>query len=259
MTAGFLTMKSWIKYALPFLWFLIAGFNLPDEKKHLGRNIPNITVIDADGQTVSLYSLIQNKPLIIAPVYTRCPSVCTMVSNGAREAIDKLGTLGKEFNVVSFSFDSTDVAADLKSYQYRWKMDGNHWKAVTASENDIHSLMSSIGFEYDTDTLTHQFNHPPLLVIVTPEARISRYIYGVNPSKRDIRIAVLAAQAEKTTPGLFTGIYLRCFGYDPLTKTYKVDWRFIISTSAGLIITFFMATIFIKSFILTKPEHDTKH
>ncbi|HND74087.1 MAG TPA: hypothetical protein PKW10_06575, partial [Saprospiraceae bacterium] len=94
-----------------------------------------------------------------------------------------------------------------------------------------------------------------LLVVLTPSGRISRFIYGVNPTKRDIDLAVMAAMAEQTRPGLFKGFYLRCFGYDPLTRTYKIDWRFIISTSAGIIIIFFVTSIFLKTFIFSKPEH----
>lgn len=249
-------MKCGFTYILILTWLFSSGFRLPDEKRFLGQKIPQVTLFDAEGNDVELYGLLRGKPLIIVPIYTKCPSVCGVLSNGTRDAILKLGTLGEDFNVISFSFDSTDLTTDLKSYQYRWKMDGDHWKTVSANRVAIQQFMESIGFEYDVDTLNKQFNHPALLVVLTPEGRISRYIYGVNPSKRDIRLAVMAAKAEKTTPGLFSGIYLRCFGYDPLLRTYKVDWRFIISTSAGFFMIFIVATIFIKSFIVSKADHD---
>lgn len=134
-------------------------------------------------------------------------------------------------------------------------MDGETWQTVTSDGKSIRSLLASIGYEYDRDTVLKQFNHPALLVVLTPSGRISRFIYGVNPTKRDIDLAVMAAMAEQTRPGLFKGFYLRCFGYDPLTRTYKIDWRFIISTSAGIIIIFFVTSIFLKTFIFSKPEH----
>ncbi|HUN02435.1 MAG TPA: SCO family protein [Niabella sp.] len=250
-------MKYWqLIYLLTVIWIFNSGFRLPEEKKFLGSKIPDISLIDAQGKNVNLYSLLQGKPLIISPIYTKCPSICGVVSNGTKEAVEKLGTLGKDFNMISFSFDSTDQASDLQNYQRRWKMDGNHWRTVTSDANTIRSLMASVEFEYDVDTTLKQFNHAAMLVVITPEGRISRYIYGVSPSKRDIRLAVMAAMAEKTTPGLFAGLYLRCFGYDPVMRTYKVDWRFIISNSAGLMMIIFMSSIFIKSFIISKPEHE---
>ncbi|MCO6497661.1 MAG: SCO family protein [Chitinophagaceae bacterium] len=252
-------MKKWLVYVLPVIFLIISGFKLPEERKYLGRTIPDAVLIDAEGKTVQLHSLLKGKPLVIAPIYIKCPSICGVLSNGTKEAVDKLGTIGQDFNVISFSFDSTDTPKDLAGYERRYKMDGDHWKTVTADNYTIRNLMSSIGFEYDVDTVMKQFNHPALLVVITPEGRISRYVYGVSPSKRDLRLAVLGAKAEKTTPGLFAGIYLRCFGYDPLLRTYKVDWRFIISTTAGFIMVFIMATLFIKSFIVSKASHDAEY
>ncbi|MCB0605250.1 MAG: SCO family protein [Saprospiraceae bacterium] len=237
---------------------LFYGYRFPEEKKFLGKKIPDVTLIDASGSFIQLHNLIRDKPLIITPIYTKCPSYCGLVINGTHEAIARLGGLGEDYNVLSFSFDTTDKVVDLFNYEKRWEMDGNHWKTVSADSQGVAALLSAIGFEYDVDTVFRQYNHPSMLVVLTPEGRISRYIYGVNPSKRDIRLAVIGAQAEQTTPGLFAGIYLRCFGYDPNLKTYKVDWRFIISTSSGIIMICIMVTLFFKTFILNKPEYDTE-
>jgi protein SCO1/2 len=244
-------MKYPIWLILPAL-LLLSAFNLPNEEQFLGQKAANIKVFDGRGHLYNLYTLLRSKPLIISPVYTKCPSLCGIISNGVQVAINETGTLGKEFNVATFSFDSSDIPSDLKSYESRWKMDGANWKTISASAKNIRMLMSSIGYEYEYDTATKEFNHPAVLIVLTPSGRISRYIYGVNPSKRDIRLAVLEAASEKTKPGIFNGFYLRCFGYDPVSKTYKADWGFIISTSAGLLMIGLMSSIFIKSFIVSK-------
>ena len=66
----------------------------------------------------------------------------------------------------------------------------------------------------------------------------------------------MEAMAEKTRPGIIKGFYLRFFGYDPVLKTYKMDWRFIISTSAGLLMIGLVSGLFIKSFIISKNQHE---
>lgn len=246
-----------MKYAhvwIASLWFLLSGFNLPNEKNFLAQKAANIRVFDATGKTFELYSLLGKKPLIISPVYTRCHSLCGVISNGVQTAINGLGTLGQDFTVVSFSFDSSDRQMNLAAYENRWKMDGVNWKTISASGEAIQQLLSSIGYEYDYDPATKEFNHPSILIVLTPGGKISRFIYGVNPSKKDIKLAVIEAMAEKTRPGLFKGFYLRCFGYDPALKTYKPDWRFIISTSAGLLMISLVSGIFIKSFIVSKDQ-----
>jgi protein SCO1/2 len=232
----------------------LSGFNLPDEKNFLAQKAANIRVFDATGKTFELYSLLEKKPLIISPVYTRCHSLCGVISNGVQKAINELGTLGQDFTMVSFSFDSSDRQMNLAAYENRWKMDGVNWKTISASGEAIQQLLSSIGYEYDYDPATKEFNHPSILIVLTPSGKISRFIYGVNPSKKDIKLAVMEAMAEKTRPGLFKGFYLRCFGYDPVLKTYKPDWRFIISTSAGLLMISLVSGLFIKSFIVSKNQ-----
>lgn len=237
------------------LWLGLSSFNLPEEKKFLAQKPANILVYDAKGARFELFSLLRDKPLILSPVYTRCNSLCGVISNGVQTAVNELGTLGKDFNVVSFSFDSTDGRMNLAAYENRWNMDGTNWKTISASGENIQQLLASMGYQFDFNPATNEFNHPSILIVLTPSGKISRYIYGVNPSKKDIGLAVLEAMAEKTRPGLFKGFYLRCFGYDPILKTYKMDWRFIISTSAGLLMIVLVSGLFIKSFIVTKSEN----
>ncbi|MBI2729558.1 MAG: SCO family protein [Sphingobacteriales bacterium] len=233
-------------------WFFLCSFKFPDEKKFLSLKTADITVFDAVGNRFKLFSLLRGKPFIICPVYTNCPSVCGIISNGTKKAITELGTLGKDFTMVSFSFDSSDNEKNLAAYESRWDMDGKNWKTISASGENIKRLLSSIDFEYDYNPVTKEFDHPSLLVVLTPSGRISRYIYGINPSKKDIKLAVIEAAAEKTSPGIINGFYLKCFAYDPLTKTYKLDWGFIISTFAGLLMIGIVCGIFINSFILSK-------
>lgn len=240
------------KILVLFCWLFLSGFKFPDEKKFLSRKAANITVIDAAGNRFELFSLLGKKPLIISPVYTNCPSVCGILSNGTKRAITELGTLGKDFTLVSFSFDSSDRKENLASFENRWNMDGINWKTISASPENIQLLMSSLDFEYDYNPVSKEFDHPSLLVVLTPSGRISRYIYGINPSKKDIKLAVIEAAAEKTSPGIIKGFYLKCFAYDPVSKTYKLDWSFIISTFAGLLMIGIVCGIFIKSFIVSK-------
>lgn len=234
------------------VWMLLCGFNLPVEKDFLGQKAADIPVFNAKGDTFPFFSMLGEKSLIICPVYTKCKTYCGLISNGIHKAIKESGGLGKDFRVVSFSFDSTDTAEDLDFYNQLYRMDGVNWQTISASQEHIAQMMSSIGFEYEYDPNTKEFNHPSYLVVLTPSGRISRFIYGLEPSKKDIELAGIEAMSEKVRPGLFRGFYLRCFGYDPVLKTYKVDWRFIFSTSAGLLIVSLVSSIFIKSFIVTK-------
>jgi protein SCO1/2 len=231
---------------------------MPEEKKYLSRKVANIAVFDGKGTQFNLYSLLENKPLILSPVYTKCPSVCGIVSNGIKNAIMGVQALGKDFSVLSFSFDSTDREKNLSAYEDRWGMDGKNWKAVSASPENIRLLMASIDFHYEYNAETKEFSHPSLLIVITPGGRISRYIYGINPSARELELAVMEAAAEKTRPGILKGIYLKCFTYDALSRTYKLDWSFILSVFSGLLIIGCTTAIFLRSFIISKSQDGKK-
>lgn len=231
------------------LWILFSSFNFPNEKKFLAQKVENVVVFDAKGNEFELFSLLDGKkPLILSPVYTKCKTLCGLISTGIHDVIGEIGGLGKEFNMVSFSFDSTDKAADLAFYEEFWKMDGATWRTLSAEPDNIAKLMNSVGYEYDYDPKTKEYNHPSILIVLTPSGRVSRFIYGLYPKKKDLNLAIIEAMAEKTRPGLFKGFYLRCFNYDPLSKTYKMDWRFIIGSSTGLLMICIVTTIFIRSF-----------
>lgn len=230
------------------LLLLCSSFNLPDEKKFIGRKLENIRLSDAKGRQYDLFSLLNKKPVILSPVYTKCPSACSLISGGLKEAAEKLGTLGKDFTIVTFSFDSSDRQHDLEAFEARWKMDGENWRTATASYNEIEKLLNSADYHFDVDKNSGEYLHPNLVIILTPSGRISRYIYGLTPKAKDIKLAVMEAGAEKTRLSIFKGLYLKCFAFDPVSKTYKLDWSFIISTSAGIFFIILISTLLLRTF-----------
>ncbi|MBV6442503.1 MAG: SCO family protein [Haliscomenobacteraceae bacterium CHB4] len=236
---------------LPLLFGLcsISAFEMPEEKRFLGRKVADIELRDAKGRHYTLYSLLEaGRPVVLSPVYTRCPMACSLISGGLRKAVDALGTLGQDFTIVTFSFDSTDVQKDLEGFEDRWDMDGETWRTTTATGADIAGLLSSIDYHYEYDSVTTEYLHPNIVIVLTPSGRISRYLYGLEPRAKDLRLAVMEAAKEQSGVGFVQGFYLKCFYFDPATKQYQLEWRFIISTSAGLLILTLMGYFLFKYF-----------
>lgn len=233
----------------------LTSFNLPDETRFISRKVENIVIRDANGNSLRLYDNLRGKPLVLSPVYTRCPMACSLISSGLKNSIDKLGTLGKDFSVLTFSFDSTDTGDDLKNFEKRWKMDGVNWKTVTASGEGIAALLKSLDYDVDYDEQSKEYAHPNVVIVITPSGRISRYIYGVEPKPDDLKLAIMEAQVEKTSfNNFFKTLYVRCFSFNPATKSYHVDWRFILQTIAGLMIIAIVGTILIRSLYANRQE-----
>ncbi|HNH67547.1 MAG TPA: hypothetical protein PLB72_11920, partial [Bacteroidia bacterium] len=107
--------------------------------------------------------------------------------------------------------------------------------------------------EYDEKS--KEYLHPNLVVVITPSGRISRYIYGVEPKTIDLELAIMEAQVEKTSfNNFFKTLYIRCFTFNPATKSYHLDWKFISQTSAGMMFIIIVGYFLIKSLYSKNTE-----
>ncbi|MDR3701955.1 MAG: SCO family protein [Candidatus Sulfopaludibacter sp.] len=194
----------------------------------LDAQIPlNLHFKDEAGRSVPLSSFFQShKAVILAPVYYRCPMLCTQILTGLESALKVVSfNPGQDFEVVAVSFDPKDTpeiaAAKKQLYVKRYGRPNtaNGWHFLTGDEANIKPLMDSIGFHYKYDPKTDQYAHASAIMVVTPDGRVSKYFYGVEYSPRDIRLGLVEASTNKIgTP--VDAILLFCYHYDPATGKY---------------------------------------
>src|SRR5437764_15329746 len=81
--------------------------------QRLEQQIPlDLTFRDESGKTVRLGEYIGKKPVILNFVYLRCPMLCSELLIGLESSLKVLKfDVGKEFDVVTVSFDPTDTPA----------------------------------------------------------------------------------------------------------------------------------------------------
>jgi protein SCO1/2 len=164
--------------------------------------------------------------VILAPVYYRCPMLCTQILNGLTSALKAVSfNPGREFEVVAFSFDPKDtpaLAAEKKqTYLRRYDRAGtaNGWHFLTGNEKNIKTLMDAVGFHYKYDPSTDQYAHASGVMVITPDGRLSKYFYGVEFSPRDLRLGLVEASINKIgTP--VDQVLLFCYHYDPIAGKY---------------------------------------
>src|SRR5262249_17304196 len=95
------------------------------------------------------------------------------------------------------------------------------WRFLTGDQASIDALCGAVGFRYAYDPRTDQFAHPSVLIILTPDGRISRYFFGIEFPSRDLRLAV--AEAAEGHAGSFVDpLLLFCYRYGPATGRYGV-------------------------------------
>jgi protein SCO1 len=201
-----------------------------DVVEHLGDTIPlDLHFADDTGKPVVLSNYFhQGKPVVLILGYYSCPMLCNLVMNGVSDVVKKLDWLpGKEFQIVSVSIDpnETDVLASAKKANYLKAIgkpgidDG--WMYLTGAEDQSKKLADAVGFKYFYIPDKQQYAHPAVLVILTDQGVISRYLYGIEYKDFDMRMALLEASQGKVG-GTLDRIILYCYHYDPEAGSYTV-------------------------------------
>jgi protein SCO1/2 len=212
---------------------------------------------DEHGQTVTLAQYFGSKPVILTLVYYNCPMLCTQVLNGLDRALKQIPMdIGKDFNVVTVSIDPSErpVLAEAKQAMYTGMYGrpaaADGWHFLTGDEPQIKQLAQAVGFRYAYDSESKQFAHASLIMMLTPEGRLSRYFYGIQYPVRDLRLGLEEASQGKISSPV-DQILLFCYHYDPHTGRYGLLISRIIQLSGGL--TVLIGGIFL--FFLFRGEH----
>ena len=202
-----------------------------DVIEHLGETIPgDIPMLDAEGKMVQLSQYLnQGRPLIVAMAYYECPMLCTMVLNGLAKSVNTLEWHpGEEFQILTVSIDPDETAelARGKEDVYRRELGENPhpeaWKFHVSDTASINRLADALGFVYYYDEDQDEFAHPAVLMVLTADGTISRYLYGLEPSTQDLKFALLEASEGKIGNTL-DRLLLYCYHYDSQAGTYSVQ------------------------------------
>jgi protein SCO1 len=209
--------------------------------QRLGESVPSdIALRDEEGRPVHLGDFLGKRPVVLSLVYYECPMLCTLTLNGLGSALSVLSfDAGKQFQVVTVSFNPKEgpdlAAAKKKTYLQRYKRPGaaEGWRFLTADAENVDRLTRAVGFKYAWDPETKQFAHPAGILVLTPDGRIARYLYGIEYAPRDLRLALVEASAGKIgTPVDQVALY--CYQYDPKTGKYSVAILNVVRLSGAL-------------------------
>jgi protein SCO1/2 len=199
-----------------------------DIEQKLNAQIPLDTQFkDENGKPVRLSDLLNGKPAVLTLVYYECPMLCTQVLNGLVSTLRPLSfTPGKEFNIITISFDPTETSnlarskklAYLKEYERPDASKG--WHFLTGNAESIERVTKAAGFRYMYDAKIDQYAHGSGILVLTPKGKVARYFYGIEYSTRDLRFALVEA-SENRIGTLADKVLLYCFHYDPSVGKYS--------------------------------------
>ncbi len=233
--AGFLVVSALVAAALPVHAHESAVDSRPIPLREVAFNQrvneqipPTLEFRDETGRTVRLSEYFGTRPIILVPVYYRCLNLCPLVLDGLVRTLRAISlNAGDEFTVVAVSFDPRDfpgiAAAKKAEILQRYARPGAEegWRFLTGEQAAIQQLTQAIGFRFTDDRATDQYAHAAGIILLTPQGKIFRYMYGIEFSPRDLRLSLVEASENKVGSPIDQAL-LFCYRYDATTGKYSV-------------------------------------
>jgi len=220
--------------------------------QHLNARVPLDTAFkDESGRVVNLGDYFGRRPVVLMFAYYDCPMLCTVAINGLASALNVLSLEpGTDFEIVTVSFNPRDTPATASakkaSYIARYKQPGapGAWHFLTGDQASIDRLTKAAGFRYVWDAETQQFAHPTGVMVLTPDGRLARYLFGIEYGPRDLRYAIVEASNGRVGSAV-DSLLLFCYHYDPASGKYSVAIMRLIRAGGAATVLALAAFIFI--------------
>lgn len=211
--------------------------------ERLGASVPaDVQLNDETGQKVFFRQLI-DKPTMLTLNYFRCGGICTPQLHDLARTLNELALQpGKDFQVITVSFDPGDTfeAAASKRTSYlkmmRRPFPPAAWRFLTGDAASTKALANAVGFGFKQHGDT--FIHPGALIVLSPQGKVTRYLYGITYLPADLQMAINEAASGVARPSI-SRVLSFCFSYDPAGRKYVVN----ITRIAGAA-TIFLAGVF---------------
>jgi protein SCO1 len=212
-------------------------------RQNLGNQLPlNDHFVDSSGTDQSLGAYFGSRPVVMALVYYKCRMLCPQVLSGLAKTLRQVNFApGKDYDIVITSIDPGDTPADGTAEKTRFLESlgapgaGSSVHFLTAQQPAISDLASATGFNYvripGPDGKMDQFAHSSVIMIATPDGRMSKYLFGIDYQPRDVRLAVLEA-GNHHIGSVSDLILIYCCNYNPAVGKYTVSILRVMSLAA---------------------------
>jgi len=197
--------------------------------EQLGAQLPlDATFTDSAGQPVQLGSVFaQGKPVVLALVYYDCPMLCGLIMSGMARAMRENGLeAGRDFTALSISFAPEEKPALARERQRGYLQsiglaeDSGAWRFWVDRGGAARRVADAVGFHYAQDPSTGEWAHMASIFVLTPDGKVSRYLYGIEFPPKDFRLSLVEAAGGRVGTS-FDKLILTCFRYDPASRKYQ--------------------------------------
>jgi protein SCO1/2 len=222
-------------------------------EERLGEPVDlTLSLTDENGRLSPLSDYFEKgRPVLLNFAYFHCPMLCGLVQDGMVKALKPLDWApGTEYEILTVGMDWREGPEEARSARDRILPTleksgaGDGWHFLTGDETTVKQLADEVGFRYAYDSSIEEYAHPSGLIFLSPEGKVSRYLFGVNYSAKELNAALQEAGAGKVGSPIQQFILL-CFHYSPLTGKYGNLIMATVRASGAITMVALGATVFI--------------
>ena len=235
-------------------------------KEHMGENIStNLEFVHHSGQNIKLSDLMnKDRPILFTLNYYSCATLCSVQLNALKGVLTALDwKIGENFEIVTISIDSEETAElasdkrqnyltdlfltkenignkeDLSEEQNKELqniLESNNWHFMVGQKEDIQKIADEVGYGFAYDPVSKDYLHPAVVMVLSPEGMISRYLYGISFDAKDLKFSLIdAANGKVGSP--MEQLIMSCYSFDLSTGKYT-PVAFKVMRLAGIITVF---------------------
>lgn len=214
-----------------------------DVTERLGETLPLATELrDSEGRTVRLGDFFDGqRPVILTFNYSDCPMLCSLQLSRFVQALAQMKrTAGSDFQIVTVSIDPAETVERARETKARYLRDygrpeaASGWNFLLGSEQAVRGVADAVGFSYSYNEERKEWLHAAALMVLTPDGRVARYIYGVDYHPETLNLSVVEG-SEGKIGSTMDRLVLYCFHYDESEGRYAPVAMNIMRVGAGLV------------------------
>ena len=237
-----------------------------DVTEHMGEVISTeLEFVHHSGKSMMLSSLMnRERPLLVTLNYFSCETLCSVQLNALKGVLTDLDwSIGENFEIITISIDSNETAELARKKRVNYLTDlfltkndidnvldlsakqnselqeiinSDNWHFMVGKKENIQKIADELGYGFAYEPVSKEYLHPAVVMILSPQGMISRYLYGISFDAKDLKFSLIDA-ADGKVGSAMEKIILSCYSFDLSTGKYT-PVAFKIMRLAGVITVF---------------------
>ena len=190
----------------------------------VGAQLPPEAPFETAQGPLTLKDAIGGKPAILLLVDFTCRFICGSTLSIAADGLSHLNLRpGADYAILVMGIDPKDDVSAAEAMK-RARLGAYPQLAASArflngDAATVAAVAAALHYTPVYDAETDEFAHPVGAVILTPDARVSGVVSGLDLDASSLK-AALDAAGQRGGSGLIEGIRLLCYGHAPLKGAY---------------------------------------